>query len=69
MWPCVQLSSFAYELLNPLLYLGYATKSMITRACANIRIVSDISECADVALVIEAVRGVAVLGGPSASSY
>lgn len=50
-----QLSSFAYELLNPLLYLGYVTKSMVTQACSNIKIVSDLRQCTDVALVIEAV--------------
>uniref|UniRef100_K3W635 3-hydroxyacyl-CoA dehydrogenase NAD binding domain-containing protein n=1 Tax=Globisporangium ultimum (strain ATCC 200006 / CBS 805.95 / DAOM BR144) TaxID=431595 RepID=K3W635_GLOUD len=49
------LSSFAYELLNPLLYLGYVTKSMVTQACSNIKVVSDIKQCADVSLVIEAI--------------
>jgi 3-hydroxyacyl-CoA dehydrogenase len=51
-----QLSSFAYELLHPLLYLGYVTKSMVTQACGNISVVSDVAQCADAALVIEAVR-------------
>lgn len=51
-----QVSAFAYELLNPLVHLGYVTKSMVTRACANISVVSDLAQCADVDVVIEAVR-------------
>ncbi|OWZ15688.1 3-hydroxybutyryl-CoA dehydrogenase [Phytophthora megakarya] len=50
------LSSYAYELLHPLLYLGYVTKSMVTQACSNITVVTDVAQCADAAIVIEAVR-------------
>ncbi|KAE8988544.1 hypothetical protein PR002_g21736 [Phytophthora rubi] len=49
------LSSYAYELLHPLLYLGYVTKSMLTQACGNITVVSDVAQCADAAIVIEAI--------------
>ncbi|KAG7380962.1 hypothetical protein PHYBOEH_011232 [Phytophthora boehmeriae] len=49
------LSSYAYELLHPLLYLGYVTKSMVTQACGNITVVTDVSQCADAAIVIEAI--------------
>ncbi|POM61844.1 3-hydroxybutyryl-CoA dehydrogenase [Phytophthora palmivora] len=49
------LSSYAYELLHPLLYLGYVTKSMVTQACSNITVVTDVTQCADAAIVIEAV--------------
>lgn len=52
----LQLSSYAYELLHPLLYLGYVTKSMLTQACGNITVVSDVAQCADAVIVIEAVR-------------
>ncbi|TDH74400.1 hypothetical protein CCR75_005201 [Bremia lactucae] len=49
------LSSYAYELLRPLMYLGYVTKSMLTQACGNITIVSDLAKCADAAIIIEAI--------------
>ncbi|KAG7384362.1 hypothetical protein PHYPSEUDO_002769 [Phytophthora pseudosyringae] len=49
------LSSYAYELLHPLLYLGYVTKSMVTQACGNITVVTDVAQCADAAIVIEAI--------------
>ncbi|RLN51643.1 hypothetical protein BBJ29_009746 [Phytophthora kernoviae] len=49
------LSSHAYELLHPLLYLGYVTKSMVTQACGNITVVTDMAQCADAAIVIEAI--------------
>ncbi|KAL4168207.1 hypothetical protein KRP22_011609 [Phytophthora ramorum] len=49
------LSSYAYELLHPLLYLGYVTKSMLTQACSSITVVSDVAQCADAAIVIEAI--------------
>lgn len=49
------LSSFAYELLHPLLYLGYVTKSMVTQACGNVTVVTDIAQCADASVVIEAI--------------
>ncbi|KAL3664946.1 hypothetical protein V7S43_010122 [Phytophthora oleae] len=50
-----ELSSYAYELLHPLLYLGYVTKSMLTQACGNITVVTDVAQCTDAALVIEAI--------------
>ncbi|GLE02914.1 hypothetical protein PINS_up011778 [Pythium insidiosum] len=49
------LSTFAYELLNPMLHLGYVTKSMLTRACSHVRFVSQLSECATASLVIDAI--------------
>ncbi|KAF1781563.1 NAD(P)-binding domain [Phytophthora cactorum] len=49
------LSSYAYELLHPLLYLGYVTKSMVTQACGNITVVTDVAQCADAAIIIEAI--------------
>ncbi|CAH0482863.1 unnamed protein product [Peronospora belbahrii] len=49
------LSSYAHELLQPLLYLGYVTKGMVTQACKNITVVSNVAECADAAIIIEAI--------------
>ncbi|TMW68188.1 hypothetical protein Poli38472_007860 [Pythium oligandrum] len=49
------LSAFAYEQLNPMLHLGYVTKSMLTRACHHVRVVSDLHECANASLIIEAI--------------
>lgn len=65
----LQLSSYAYELLHPLLYLGYVTKSMLTQACGNITVVSDVAQCADAAIVIEAVRKSVHLMRTIVSSY
>lgn len=49
------LSSYVYDLLHPLLYLGYVTTSMVTQACSNITVVNDIAKCCSAAVVIEAI--------------
>ncbi|KAJ0406984.1 hypothetical protein P43SY_005217 [Pythium insidiosum] len=49
------LATAAYELLNPMLHLGYVSKSMLTRACSNVRFVSQLSACASASLVIDAI--------------
>jgi hypothetical protein len=51
-----QISAFAYELLNPLVHLGYVTKSMVTQACSGLSVVADLAQCANADMVIEAVR-------------
>ncbi|CEG37759.1 3-hydroxybutyryl-dehydrogenase [Plasmopara halstedii] len=49
------LSSFVYEMLHPLLHLGYVTKSMVTQACSHITVVTDVAHCSNADIVIEAI--------------